>query len=270
MKYALKPIGNGVWEIKLKPEALHHGQLYKMLVHWEGGMGERIPAYATRVVQDEQSKIFSAQVWAPEKPFKWKVRRFVPDTRPLLIYECHIGMAQEREGVGTYSEFTEKILPIIKRDGYNAVQLMAIAEHPYYGSFGYHVSSFFAPSSRFGTPEELKELESTILTAKDRIIALEYELFTQLRQAVAAESARVKQTAQAIAQRTSVMRKTVSDNELFTFRVWLVRMGLNGDEFKNTRDHLLANLEGNRAWRYDKDCYASSHKNRTSQQEQER
>ena len=77
-------------------------------------------------------------------------------------------------------------------------------------------------------------------------------------------------SAQAISQRTSVMRKTVSDNELFTFRVWLVRMGLNGDEFKNTRDHLLANLEGNRAWRYDKDCYASSHKNRTSQQEQER
>ena len=77
-------------------------------------------------------------------------------------------------------------------------------------------------------------------------------------------------SAQAIAQRTSVMRKTVSDNELFTFRVWLVRIGLNGDEFKNTRDHLLANLEGDRAWRYDKDCYASSHKNRTSQQEQER
>ena len=77
-------------------------------------------------------------------------------------------------------------------------------------------------------------------------------------------------SAQAISQRTSVMRKTVSDNELFTFRVWLVRMGLNGDEFKNTRDHLLANLEGDRAWRYDKDCYASSHKNRTSQQEQER
>ena len=77
-------------------------------------------------------------------------------------------------------------------------------------------------------------------------------------------------SAQAISQRSTVMRKTVSDNELFTFLVWLVRMGLNGDEFKNTRDHLLANLEGDRAWRYDKDCYASSHKNRTSQQEQER
>lgn len=158
VKYALKPIGNGVWEIKLKPEALHHGQLYKMLVHWEGGMGERIPAYATRVVQDEQSKIFSAQVWAPEKPFKRKVRRFVPDTRPLLIYECHIGMAQEREGVGTYTEFKDKVLPRIVADGYNAIQIMAIQEHPYYGSFGYHVSSFYAPSSRFGTPEELKEL----------------------------------------------------------------------------------------------------------------
>lgn len=77
-------------------------------------------------------------------------------------------------------------------------------------------------------------------------------------------------SAQAISQRSSVMRKTVSDNELFTFRVWLVRMGLNGDEFKNTRDHLLANLEGDRAWRYDKDCYESSHKNRTHQKEQER
>ncbi|MBO5298041.1 MAG: alpha amylase C-terminal domain-containing protein [Candidatus Homeothermus sp.] len=157
-KYALKPVGNGVWEIKLKKDALHHGDLYKMIVSWEGGAGERIPAYANRVVQDEQSKIFSAQVWAPEKPYKWKVKRFSPDTRPLLIYECHIGMAQEREGVGSYTEFRENVLPRIAQDGYNAIQIMAIQEHPYYGSFGYHVSSFYAPSSRFGTPEELKAL----------------------------------------------------------------------------------------------------------------
>lgn len=157
-KYALKPVGNGVWEIKLKKDALHHGDLYKMIVSWEGGAGERIPAYANRVVQDEQSKIFSAQVWAPEKPYKWKVERFSPDTRPLLIYECHIGMAQEREGVGSYTEFRENVLPRIAQDGYNAIQIMAIQEHPYYGSFGYHVSSFYAPSSRFGTPEELKAL----------------------------------------------------------------------------------------------------------------
>ena len=157
-KYALKNIGNGVWELKLPEKALQHGQLYKMLVTWNGGGGERIPAYATRVVQDDKTAIFSAQVWAPEKPYRWSVKKFKPNTEPLLIYECHIGMAQDREGVGTYNEFRENVLPRIQADGYNAIQIMAIQEHPYYGSFGYHVSSFYAPSSRFGTPEELKAL----------------------------------------------------------------------------------------------------------------
>lgn len=157
-KYSLKLKGNGVWELKMKKDALHHGDLYKMIVRWSDGEGERIPAYATRVVQDENTHIFSAQVWDPEKPYKWKVRRFVPDTKPLLIYECHIGMAQEKEGVGSYTEFKDNVLPRIAADGYNAIQIMAIQEHPYYGSFGYHVSNFYAPSSRFGTPEELKAL----------------------------------------------------------------------------------------------------------------
>lgn len=159
-KYALRRIAasDGVWEIKLPAEALHNGDLYKMYVCWDGACGERIPAYANRVVQDEQTHIFSAQVWCPEKPYKWAVKKFVPDTKPLLIYECHIGMAQDREGVGTYNEFRENVLPRVAADGYNAIQIMAIQEHPYYGSFGYHVSSFYAPSSRFGTPEELKAL----------------------------------------------------------------------------------------------------------------
>ena len=158
-KYALKNIGNGVWEVYLDAEDLKHGQFYKMLVEWPGGEGERIPAYATRVVQDEQSKVFSAQVWRPaDEPYQWQTKTFEPDTKPLLIYECHIGMAQNREGVGTYAEFRDLVLPRIAADGYNAIQIMAIQEHPYYGSFGYHVSSFYAPSSRFGTPEELKSL----------------------------------------------------------------------------------------------------------------
>ena len=161
VKYRLKPKKNGVWEIRLKENDLHHGDLFKMIVDWDGGRGERIPAYANRVVQDDQTKIFSAQVWAPETQYKWKVKKFVPDTKPLLIYECHIGMAQEREGVGTYTEFRDNILPRIAKDGYNAIQIMAIQEHPYYGSFGYHVSNFYAPSSRFGTPEELKSLIDT-------------------------------------------------------------------------------------------------------------
>lgn len=157
-KYRLTRKENGVWELFLKHNDLHHGDLYKMIVYWEGGMGERIPAYANRVVQDEVSHIFSAQVWAPEETYQWQIAEFKPDVSPLLIYECHIGMAQEREGVGTYVEFRDLVLPRIAKDGYNAIQIMAIQEHPYYGSFGYHVSSFFAPSSRFGTPEELKSL----------------------------------------------------------------------------------------------------------------
>ena len=152
------PGSDGVWETRLRPSDIHHGQHYKMIVEWPGGSGERIPAYARRVVQDENTKLFSAQVWAPEHPYEWKNEKFEPDTRPLMIYECHIGMAQQREGVGTYREFRENVLPRIAADGYNAIQIMAIQEHPYYGSFGYHVSSFFAASSRFGTPEELKEL----------------------------------------------------------------------------------------------------------------
>ena len=160
-KYALKRKAGGNWEIKLPADALHHGDLYKLKVYWEGGCGERIPAWATRVVQDDQTKIFSAQVWAPAKPYKMRKRVFRPNTDPLLIYECHIGMAQDAEKVGTYREFQENILPRVVEDGYNCIQIMAIQEHPYYGSFGYHVSSFFAPSSRFGTPDELKELIDT-------------------------------------------------------------------------------------------------------------
>lgn len=155
--FELQKHPSGVWEGHFPKDAIHNEQLYKMLVQWPGGIGERIPAYATRVIQDPETHIFSAQVWEKE-PYKWKVKDFTPDTRPLLIYETHVGMAQEREGVGSYVEFRDKILPRIAASGYNAIQVMAIQEHPYYGSFGYHVSSFYAPSSRFGTPEELKSM----------------------------------------------------------------------------------------------------------------
>ncbi len=156
--YKLTRLDGGVWEINLPQKALKHGDLYKLIVKWDGGYGERIPAYSTRTVQDENTYIFSAQVWDPARKYKFKIDNFKPQTNPLLIYECHIGMAQNKEGVGTYNEFREKVLPRIVKDGYNAIQIMAIQEHPYYGSFGYHVSGFYAASSRFGTPEELKAL----------------------------------------------------------------------------------------------------------------
>ena len=150
--------GTGNWELRLSEKAITHGDLYKMHVYWNGGCGERIPAWVRRVVQDEQTGIFSAQVWQPEHAYEWSKKKFKPNTSPLLIYECHIGMGQDAEKVGSYTEFKELVLPRIIDDGYNCIQIMAIQEHPYYGSFGYHVSSFFAASSRFGTPEELKSL----------------------------------------------------------------------------------------------------------------
>jgi 1,4-alpha-glucan branching enzyme len=160
----------GDWEIILPSEALKHGDLYKLSVHWKEGHGERIPSYATRLVQDDDTKIFSAQVWHPSEKYHWKISDFkIPDTAPV-IYEAHIGMATSAEKVGTYREFTLNILPVIIKAGYNTIQLMAIQEHPFYGSFGYHVSSFFAASSRYGTPEELKELIDTAHAAGLRVI----------------------------------------------------------------------------------------------------
>ncbi len=149
--------GHGDWEVKLPAEAIKHEDYYKLKVYWNGGSGERIPAYVRRVVQDEKTYLFSAQVWDPE-PYEFKVKKFKPNTSPLLIYECHVGMSGEAEGVSTYNEFREKVLPRVIAGGYNCIQIMAIQEHPYYGSFGYHVSNFFAASSRQGTPEELKQL----------------------------------------------------------------------------------------------------------------
>ncbi len=145
----------GHWELRLPPEALAHGDHYRLRLTWPGGEGDRIPSYANRVVQDPHTLIFNAQVWSPAEPYAWRNAFRVPPRAPL-IYEAHIGMAQERGGVGTYAEFEKWVLPRIVDAGYNAVQFMAIAEHPYYGSFGYQVANFFAASSRYGTPEELK------------------------------------------------------------------------------------------------------------------
>ncbi len=154
----LEKDSQNVWHAEIPADTLHHGDLYHLHVCWPGGEGNRIPAYSRRVVQDDKTKIFNAQVWHPEKPYNWKHPAPETRNRVALIYETHVGMAQEREGIGTYDEFRKNILPRIVDSGYNTIQLMALMEHPYYGSFGYHVSSFFSASSRFGTPEELKAL----------------------------------------------------------------------------------------------------------------
>jgi 1,4-alpha-glucan branching enzyme len=154
----------GDWEIFLPFEAYKdrfvHASKIKVTIHGANGVVDRIPAWIRRVIQDPVTHDFSGQLWFPPKPFEWTDSQFNlgATIQQPVIYESHVGMAQEAEKVGSYLEFADEILPRIKAGGYNAIQLMAIMEHPYYGSFGYHVSNFFCPSSRFGTPEELKYL----------------------------------------------------------------------------------------------------------------
>jgi 1,4-alpha-glucan branching enzyme len=161
-EFRLKPIGShGVWGSRLGASKMMHGDLYRLRLYWENGSGDRLPAWARRVVQDSRTLIFNAQVWRPARCYQWQNDPFIRPQDPLLIYEAHVGMAQEAEKIGTYAEFTQNVLPRIADAGYNTIQLMAVAEHPYYASFGYQVSNFFAASSRFGTPEEFKDLIDT-------------------------------------------------------------------------------------------------------------
>ena len=154
---------NGNWEIKLDGEdALMHGQRIKVQVTKNGEKFDRIPAYIRRVVRDPETNEFYGQVWAPNRPFRWTDGGYGKrKLSPLFIYESHVGMAQEDESVGTYREFADRILDRVQEAGYNTIQLMAIMEHPYYASFGYQVTNFFAASSWYGNPEDLKYLINT-------------------------------------------------------------------------------------------------------------
>ena len=157
----MERLDNGVFEVKLKGRnALCAGQKVQAIVVSGGQVLRRIPTYATRVVQDKQTFLWCAEIEDTLGNFPWTDKKFTPEKIPF-IYECHIGMAQEKGDIGTYREFIDNILPRIKALGYNTIQIMAVMEHPYYGSFGYQVSNFFAASSRYGTSYELKELINT-------------------------------------------------------------------------------------------------------------
>ena len=156
-EFTLRPTKHGEWEVQLPLSAVKRGDKFKLRVYWPNGDGWRLPSYATYVIQDDDSVDFSAVVWQPDEPYQWQ-HDIPPAPNVPLIYEAHVGMSSEEEKVASFNEFTANVLPRIKQAGYNTIQLMAIAEHPYYGSFGYHVSNFFAVSSRFGTPDDFKRL----------------------------------------------------------------------------------------------------------------
>ena len=156
--HPLKPIGNGNWEIHLEGEdALWDGCKVKTVVDANMTRTEHLPLYTRRAVQNKNNNTFEAEVVDEGKVFPWTDKDFAGEDT-LFIYEAHVGMAQEEGKVGTYREFADNTLPHVKEAGYNTIQLMAIMEHPYYGSFGYQVSNFFAASSWFGKPEDLKYL----------------------------------------------------------------------------------------------------------------
>ncbi len=159
--HPMEKLDNGVFEIELKgKDTLKSGMKVQAIVMSEGRQLRRIPLYATRVVQDENTYLWCAEIEDNSEKFDWTDEGFAPKKTPF-IYECHIGMAQDKYGIGSYEEFTLNILPRIKALGYNTVQIMAIMEQPYYGSFGYQVSNFFAASSRYGESIKLKELINT-------------------------------------------------------------------------------------------------------------
>lgn len=158
LDHPMTRLDGGIWELRLDGDtALWDGCKVKTIVDAFGTRTEHIPLYARRVVQDKATLTFSAEVVDDRKIFKWTDKRFKGEDT-LYVYEAHVGMAQEEGKVSSYIEFADNTLPIIKANGYNTIQLMAIMEHPYYGSFGYQVSSFYSASSWFGKPEDLKYL----------------------------------------------------------------------------------------------------------------
>ena len=156
----MRKLENGVFEAELPGDVLQPGQKVQAIVIHNGRMLQRIPLYATRVVQDPKTYLWCAEIEDTFAPFPWTDEGFKPQRTPF-IYECHVGMAQEKYEVGTYEEFRVNILPRIKDLGYNTIQIMAVMEHPYYGSFGYQVSNFFAAASRSGCSDDLKRLINT-------------------------------------------------------------------------------------------------------------
>ena len=146
----------GDWEVTVTD--LPHKSFVKVQVTHNGETFDRLPLYIHRVVQNPETYEFRGQIWHPDEPFEWTDQDFKTAKKPLLIYETHVGMSDEEGHIASYDYFTDNVLPRVKANGYNTIQMMAIMQHPYYASFGYQVSNFFAASSWYGEPEGLKRL----------------------------------------------------------------------------------------------------------------
>lgn len=140
-----------------RPAIQHKTKVKTVIVTKQNEQIERIPAWIKVVWQEKGNIHFDGVYWDPETKYEWK-HKSPKVASDLRIYECHVGMSSPEAKISTYVEFTRDVLPYVASLGYNAIQMMAVMEHAYYASFGYQVTNFFAISSRFGTPDELKAL----------------------------------------------------------------------------------------------------------------
>ena len=152
----------GNWSCELPAGTIPHDSRVKIRFFKDDGHVDRIPAYIryARVPPNEMGAKYDGIYWDPpkEERHEWKFKKGPKKPSAPRIYEAHVGMSSNDPKVSTYREFADTVLPRIKGGGYNSVQLMAVMEHAYYGSFGYHVTNFFGVSSRSGTPEDFKYL----------------------------------------------------------------------------------------------------------------
>lgn len=159
----------GKWELRIPaledgtPPIKHLSEIKVIIRNESGQLLDRLSPWAKYVKQppkeSNQGVNFKQFVWNPPENERYRFKYpSAKKPKSLRIYECHVGIASQDPCIGSYDNFADNVIPRIKRQGYNAIQIMAVMEHAYYASFGYQVTSFFAASSRCGTPEQLKRL----------------------------------------------------------------------------------------------------------------
>ncbi|XP_070501282.1 1,4-alpha-glucan-branching enzyme-like [Chironomus tepperi] len=168
-EYPYSKLEYGKWELILPANddgscRIAHLSELKVIIRTEKGqLVPRISPWATYTVQPTDlayGSNYKQILWNPPQTVRYQFQYKRPTIIPkaLRIYECHVGIATEKLEIGSYRNFADNVIPRIVRQGYNTIQIMAIMEHAYYASFGYQVTSFFAASSRCGTPDDLKYL----------------------------------------------------------------------------------------------------------------
>ncbi len=152
---------SGIWELFLPAAA--EGDKYKFHVtQCDGRVVDKTDPYGVYA----EVRPNNASVLYPLKRYKWKDRRWMTARRkydfraaPMNIYEVHLGSWKRAEGDRflTYTELAEQLIPYVKEMGYTHIEMLPVEEHPFDGSWGYQVTGYYAPTSRYGSPDEFKQ-----------------------------------------------------------------------------------------------------------------